>query len=118
MKARLSASPFETPACGGLLRMRLAGAARALPTLMVRRRAAPSRTMWPRSGFILRDAAQAPLLRMRSETLMVRSAASPRVSNHEATNGAAYFALLQSGRIAPETPANAPSASSATSSRL
>jgi hypothetical protein len=35
-------------------------------------------------GFILRDGASR-LLRMRSEFLMVRSAATPRVSNHEAT---------------------------------
>jgi hypothetical protein len=37
-----------------------------------------------RRACILRDAAKAPLLRMRSKTLMVRSAAQPRVSNHEA----------------------------------
>ncbi|KRQ93487.1 hypothetical protein CQ10_07875 [Bradyrhizobium valentinum] len=44
-------------------------------------------------GFILRDARKSALLRMRSKTLMVRSAAPPRVlgrclhrrSNHEAT---------------------------------
>jgi hypothetical protein len=37
-------------------------------------------------GFILRDAACRPLLRMRSETLMVRSAAKLRFSSHEATD--------------------------------
>jgi hypothetical protein len=37
---------------------------------------------------ILRDAAKTPLLRMRFWTLMVRSAATPRVSNHEAVNAA------------------------------
>jgi hypothetical protein len=36
-------------------------------------------------GFILRDGVSR-LLRMRSKTLMVRSAAKPRVSNHEAPN--------------------------------
>jgi hypothetical protein len=35
-------------------------------------------------GFILRDGASR-LLRIRSKILMVRSAATPRVSNHEAT---------------------------------
>jgi hypothetical protein len=35
-------------------------------------------------GFILRDARKCALLRMRSQTLLVRSAATPRVSNHEA----------------------------------
>jgi hypothetical protein len=35
------------------------------------------------------ETALSRLLRMRSRTLMVRSAAAPRVSNHEAT-GAAY----------------------------
>jgi hypothetical protein len=34
---------------------------------MVRRRAAPSRTMRPDCGLILRDAAKKPLLRMRVE---------------------------------------------------
>jgi hypothetical protein len=39
-------------------------------------------------GFILRDGAWR-LLRMRFQTLMVRSAATPRVSNHEAFRYAA-----------------------------
>ncbi|MGY3447935.1 hypothetical protein ACVILH_000277 [Bradyrhizobium sp. USDA 4353] len=72
MSVWFAASPrpsFETPACGGLLRMRSEGAARSLSplsmntprgvfmvsvqdrlgcqNLMVRRRAAPSRTMRP-----------------------------------------------------------------------
>ena len=49
-------------------------------------------------GFILRDAAKWPLLRMRFETLMVRSAASPRVSNHEAIGYAKRNALSLSAR--------------------
>jgi hypothetical protein len=36
---------------------------------MVRRREAPSRTMRPDCGLILRDAAERPLLRMRDEEL-------------------------------------------------
>jgi hypothetical protein len=36
-------------------------------------------------GFILRDACKSALLRMRFPILMVRNAAAPRVSNHEAT---------------------------------
>jgi hypothetical protein len=39
-------------------------------------------------GFILRDGASR-LLRMRFQTLMVRNAATPRVSNHEAFGYAA-----------------------------
>ena len=39
-------------------------------------------------GFILRDAANWPLLTMRSKTLVVRSVATPRVSNHVATESA------------------------------
>jgi hypothetical protein len=35
--------------------------------------------------FILRDARKSALLRMRFETLTVMSAATPRVSNREAT---------------------------------
>jgi hypothetical protein len=38
--------------------------------------------MFQCGGFIVRDAAKMPLLRMGSETLMVKSAATPRVSNH------------------------------------
>jgi hypothetical protein len=45
----LSGPSFETPACGGLLRMRSTCEARS-QTLMVRSRKAASRTMRPRGG--------------------------------------------------------------------
>jgi hypothetical protein len=41
-------------------------------------------SIFQHGGFILPDAAKRPLLRMRSQTLMVRSTAKPRVSNYEA----------------------------------
>ena len=69
-------------------------------------------------GYILRDGAEPVigpryartrwrLLRMRSETLLVRSAATPRVSNHVATGLAArkaYLALTTFGSFTTRPP--------------
>src|SRR3954469_18077986 len=52
-------------------------------------------------GFILRDAAKRPLLRMMSKILMVRRTATPRVSNHEAVGHAATRALQSKTPSAP-----------------
>jgi len=49
------------------------------------------------NGFILRDARKSGLLRMRSQTLMVRSAFS-RVSNHEATEKVPTFRSIRKTR--------------------
>jgi hypothetical protein len=48
---------------------------------------------------ILRDARKSALLRMRVSTLMVRSAAPPRVSNHEAKPSQAWLEDHSFGRI-------------------
>jgi hypothetical protein len=62
------ASSFETPACGGLLRMRLRDAA-LRPLLRMRLRDAALR---PLLRMRLRDAALRPLLRMRLRDVALR----------------------------------------------